>query len=81
MENEDNGFPANLIDEEDYGFPADLMENEDYVKSNREKRMAPKHDGSWWCDNCDHNLVANWEKCPECGHRQGNHTLKKETSA
>ena len=57
------------------------MENEDYEKSNREKRLAPKHDGRSWCDNCDRNLVANWEKCSECGHRQGTKTLKKESSA
>ena len=57
------------------------MENEDYKKSNREKRMEPKRDGHYWCDKCDRNLLANWEKCSECGHRQGVHTLKKETSA
>ena len=55
------------------------MENEDYKKSNREKRMEPKHDGRYWCDKCDRCLVANWEKCPVCGHRQGVYTLKKDT--
>jgi len=55
------------------------MENEDYKKTNREKRLAPRHDGYYWCDKCDRDRVANWQKCPTCGHRNGVKTLKKDT--
>lgn len=48
-----------------------------YVKTNREKRMTPKK-GIFWCDHCDAQMVAEWERCPVCGLRSGIKRHKKE---
>jgi predicted RNA-binding protein with PUA domain len=60
-----------------------MIETEEYVKTNRQKRQAPKS-GIYWCDGCDAALVAIGAKCPKCKWIQGRLkkvTLKKETSA
>ena len=68
-----------MIEDEDYGFPADLMENEDYKKSNRETRMTPKR-GLFYCGTCDRDMVSNGCICETCGHREGVKRLKKDIS-
>ena len=52
----------------------------EYEKSNREKRLTPKH-GLFWCGKCDRQIVGKGEKCPNCGHRPMRKQLKKETNA
>lgn len=58
-------------------------EDVEYVKTNREKRQAPKS-GEWWCDTCDAAVVRLGGKCKTCGHIQGDMKkviLKKETDS
>lgn len=50
---------------------------EEYQKTNREKALTPKR-GKFWCYSCDKQIVHNFEKCPNCGNRQGRKTLKKD---
>ena len=55
-----------------------MYEDYNYTKSNREKALSPKADGKFWCEKCDRDLVANWQKCKSCGHRNGTRTIKQD---
>lgn len=55
------------------------MENEYYKKTNREVRMAPKSNTKHWCESCDNNMVSSGEKCVNCGHKDCNGRLKRDT--
>ena len=48
--------------------------NEAYEKTNRDKRRKAKP-GWFYCRSCDGARVREWEKCPNCGKRNG---LKRE---
>lgn len=50
-------------------------EDMEYIPSNREKRRAPKM-GKFWC-YCDLAVVGEWQKCPNCGRRNGISRMKK----
>lgn len=54
----------------------DKYEDYEYNPTNRERRLRPRK-ARIWCDWCDSFVVGNWEKCPICGKRSGNKTLKK----
>lgn len=62
--------PSKFIEIEEY-------ESIHYKPSNREKVKRPKK-VKFWCGYCDAQLVGEYEKCPNCGHRNGIKRLKKE---
>ncbi len=51
-----------------------------YKHTNREKTQIPKKSAGW-CAGCDANHITGYEKCPICGVRNRNFTLKKESNA
>jgi len=46
---------------------------------NRITATAPKL-GKFWCYACDRQLVSEYGKCPNCGARNGNKRLKKDSN-
>jgi predicted RNA-binding protein with PUA domain len=51
----------------------------EYRKTNREKKLTPKH-GLVWCPSCDVNVVSLGAKCRVCGSKVRK-SLKKECYA
>jgi hypothetical protein len=49
----------------------------DYKQTNRDKTMYPKR-VSGWCDGCDKTFISDGQKCPLCGHKQGNRRRLKK---
>jgi hypothetical protein len=41
------------------------------VKQNRLTSRAPRTHHPFWCSKCDHELVRQGEKCPNCSARAG----------
>lgn len=55
-----------------------ILRNEKKLwETNRERKLKPKT-GKFWCWGCDAYLVGEWEKCPNCGKRNGQRRNKKE---
>jgi rRNA maturation endonuclease Nob1 len=44
--------------------------DENYTSTNRDNKKSPKR-LMGWCDGCDTVMVSDGQKCPHCGHRQG----------
>lgn len=44
--------------------------------NNRERKKQPKQ-GKYWCSKCDCQLVYDWKRCSNCGHRNGVRRNKK----
>lgn len=46
------------------------------TNSNRIKNKQCKP-GKYWCRGCDANIVGDYKKCSNCGHRNGTKRFKK----